>query len=160
MVPSHRLDINIRTPNCSSQSVISVSDISLGPGICVRKTAEMSGMGVYVLMILAMCVTWRAAEGAASFAPLLSETTMYGTRPVTTQYCEWEGKKMMISSSWKTTDCVTCTCGMNGLHCTSAGAYAVPSHCMLLIDEACQTLVVDAEDPYSTCDFGNGAITG
>ncbi|XP_019616266.1 PREDICTED: uncharacterized protein LOC109463830 isoform X4 [Branchiostoma belcheri] len=81
----------------------------------------MSGMGVYVLMIVAMCATWREAEGAAFFEPLSSETTMYGSRPVVTQYCAWEGKKMMIGSSWKTTDCVTCACGGNGLHCTRYG---------------------------------------
>ncbi|XP_078694472.1 beta-microseminoprotein-like [Branchiostoma floridae x Branchiostoma belcheri] len=121
----------------------------------------MSGMGVYVLMIVAMCATWREAEGAAFFQPLSSETTMYGSRPVVTQYCAWEGKKMMIGSSWKTTDCVTCACGGNGLHCTSSGVYAVPDHCMILIDETCQTLIVDAQDPYSDCDFGgNWAITG
>ncbi|XP_035693448.1 uncharacterized protein LOC118427661 isoform X2 [Branchiostoma floridae] len=160
MVPSHRLDINIRTPNCSSQSVISVSDISLGPGICVRKTAEMSGMGVFVLMIVAMCATWRAAVGAAFHAPLHSETTMYGWRPVTTQYCEWQGKKMMVESSWKTTSCETCSCEENGLYCYGGGVYAVPSHCMMLIDETCHAHVVDAEHPYSECEFGNGAITG
>eukprot|EP00058_Branchiostoma_floridae_P007735 XP_002593223.1 hypothetical protein BRAFLDRAFT_120132 [Branchiostoma floridae] len=72
-------------------------------------------------------------------------------RVVSTQYCEWEGKKMMIGSSWKTTGCEQCSCSEAGLFCAGSGRYLVPDHCLLLVDETCQTELVDANDPFSPC---------
>ncbi|CAH1245333.1 Hypp7464 [Branchiostoma lanceolatum] len=119
----------------------------------------MSGMGVFVLMVVAMCATWRGAEGAAFFVPISSETTMYGSRPVVRQFCEWEGKKMMIGSSWKTTDCLSCSCSDTGLFCSGGGVYAPIPGCMVLIDETCRAQLVDSNDPYQDCGHDH-AITG
>ncbi|XP_078694471.1 uncharacterized protein LOC144923648 [Branchiostoma floridae x Branchiostoma belcheri] len=167
MFLSHQLDIKIpgRTSCCSSQSVISVTVITYitWPGATDSQTTEMSGMGVYVLMIVAMCATWREAEGAVFIANLSPQLTMmYGTRPVPQpRYCPWEGKRMMIGSSWTTIDhCWTCTCSDNGLRCTSPAPYGYPDYCMILTDETCRQHVVDAQDPYSDCDYSNWAITG
>nr|AAS57720.1 beta-microseminoprotein [Branchiostoma belcheri tsingtauense] len=102
-----------------------------------------------------MCATWRMSEGSTYFAYLQSEDRQYGpegnVRVVTTPYCEWEGKKMMIGSSWKTTGCEECSCTDSGLSCSGSGIYMVPDHCLLVVDENCQTDVVDADDPFSPC---------
>ncbi|XP_035693461.1 prostate-associated microseminoprotein-like [Branchiostoma floridae] len=112
-------------------------------------------MRIFIALVLVMCVTWRVTEGYTYFAQLQSEDRLYGpegnVRVVSTQYCEWEGKKMMIGSSWKTTGCEQCSCSEAGLFCAGSGRYLVPDHCLLLVDETCQTELVDANDPFSPC---------
>ncbi|KAI8514198.1 hypothetical protein Bbelb_085220 [Branchiostoma belcheri] len=107
-------------------------------------------MKVFIALLLVMCATWRMTEGYVYGGGLMFESTWYGPegneRVVTTPYCEWEGQKMMIGSSWKTTRCEECDCSDYGLECRGHGVYRFPDYCMKLIDETCQDNLQPRQD--------------
>ncbi|XP_019646445.1 PREDICTED: uncharacterized protein LOC109486969 [Branchiostoma belcheri] len=114
-------------------------------------------MRCFITLVLFMCANWRLTEGTAYASELKTETKMFGprgkARVIDMPYCEWEGIKMMIGSGWRTVGCEECSCSDEGLFCAGPGLYTIPDHCLMLVNENCETEMVDANDPLSPCIF-------
>ncbi|XP_035693457.1 uncharacterized protein LOC118427668 [Branchiostoma floridae] len=128
-----------------------------------NRQSQILGMGsyVYVLMGVVICALLWETHGREVTGPLISETQWYGSRPVTTTYCLWEGHKMRPGSSWSEgEDCLVCSCDSRGLYCSSPSLdQAVPS-CQLFVDESCHYELVQSANPWSTCHTSSATITG
>ncbi|XP_046367418.2 small serum protein 2-like [Haliotis rufescens] len=105
------------------------------------------------VIILLLLVT--LTQGSVSRGMIEKETNKWGTE---TSYCSYQGIKFLPGSTWKTTDCIRCSCDEGGLSCAgfgyAGGAFGAPEGCKV-VNDACEPKMVDEEDELQDCTPGN-----
>ncbi|XP_067662455.1 beta-microseminoprotein-like [Haliotis asinina] len=103
------------------------------------------------LQVFTLLFLVTSALGFISRGSIEKETNKWGTE---TSFCTYKGIKFLPGSSWKTTECMDCSCSEYGLYCQgfgyAAGVFGAPEGCKV-VNDACQARVVDKEDELQDC---------